>query len=253
MIRLAVTALAAALVGAYVVEGTPKKVRTPEEEAAWQAERARRFYVRNGGFVVQPQAEKKCVALVNVGGVADPAALEDVASGIKSFFQFPAMVTGTRPSNAGVVIEFKDDNTPAVLLTAPENGFATVNVRLLKADGPDGEKLKARFVKEAWRAFVYLLGGGNDTQPGCLMKPVSSLASLDGLSSATPCPMMANAVANGAAMFGIRPERTVTYRQACQEGWAPAPTNDVQKAIWDKVHAIPQNPMKIEFDPKKGR
>ena len=34
---------------------------------------------------------------------------------------------------------------------------------------------------------------------------------------------------------------------------APAPTNEFQKAVWDKVHAIPQNPMKIEFDPKKGR
>ena len=31
--------------------------------------------------------------------------------------------------------------------------------------------------------------------------------------------------------------RYVTYRQACIEGWAPAPTNDVQKAIWEKVHS----------------
>ena len=52
---------------------------------------------------------------------------------------------------------------------------------------------------------------------------------------------------------GVTPLRIATYRQACREGWAPAPTNDVQKAIWDKVHAIPKSPMKIEFDPKKGR
>jgi len=38
-----------------------------------------------------------------------------------------------------------------------------------------------------------------------------------------------------------------------EEGWAPAPTNEYQKIVWDKVHAIPQKPMKIEFDPKKGR
>ena len=45
----------------------------------------------------------------------------------------------------------------------------------------------------------------------------------------------------------------MTYKEACEEGWAPAPTNEIQKAIWDKVRATPKNPMKIEFDPKKGR
>ena len=43
------------------------------------------------------------------------------------------------------------------------------------------------------------------------------------------------------------------YSAAVQEGWAPTPTDTVQKAIWDKVNATPKTPMKIEFDPKKGR
>ena len=41
-----------------------------------------------------------------------------------------------------------------------------------------------------------------------------------------------------------------TYKRACREGWAPTPTNDVQRAIWEKVHAIPDKPLTIEFDPK---
>jgi hypothetical protein len=53
--------------------------------------------------------------------------------------------------------------------------------------------------------------------------------------------------------IGITKKVVKTYLDACEEGWAPAPTNDVQKAIWDKVHAAPKNPMKIEFNPKKGR
>jgi len=53
--------------------------------------------------------------------------------------------------------------------------------------------------------------------------------------------------------LGVKPAEKTTYRKACREGWAPAPTNEVQQAIWDKVHQIPANPMKIEFDPKKGR
>ena len=40
---------------------------------------------------------------------------------------------------------------------------------------------------------------------------------------------------------------------ACREGWASAPTNDVQKAIWDKVRAIPDKPLTIEYDPKKDK
>ena len=55
------------------------------------------------------------------------------------------------------------------------------------------------------------------------------------------------------ANAGVTPAQMSTYLAACKQGWAPAPTNDVQKAIWDKVHAVPATPMKIEFDPKKGR
>jgi hypothetical protein len=35
--------------------------------------------------------------------------------------------------------------------------------------------------------------------------------------------------------MGIKPARMTTYRKACEEGWAPMPTNSVQKAIWDEV------------------
>ena len=50
---------------------------------------------------------------------------------------------------------------------------------------------------------------------------------------------------------GVTPVRYATYRIVCREGWAPAPTNDVQKAIWDKVHAMPTEPIKIKPEEKK--
>ena len=53
--------------------------------------------------------------------------------------------------------------------------------------------------------------------------------------------------------LGVTKMEKTTYLRACKEGWAPAPTNEVQKRVWDKVHAAPRMPMKIEFDPKKGR
>ena len=50
---------------------------------------------------------------------------------------------------------------------------------------------------------------------------------------------------------GIRPEQKVFYRKAVEEGWAPAPTNEFQRAIWDKVHAMPTEPLKIKPETKK--
>jgi hypothetical protein len=50
--------------------------------------------------------------------------------------------------------------------------------------------------------------------------------------------------------FGVKKERRIPYRVACQEGWAAQPTNDYQKAVWEQVHSIPDKPLKIEYDPK---
>lgn len=36
---------------------------------------------------------------------------------------------------------------------------------------------------------------------------------------------------------GMQSPRKVPYKLAVKEGWAPAPTNDIQKAIWEKAKA----------------
>lgn len=51
--------------------------------------------------------------------------------------------------------------------------------------------------------------------------------------------------------FGLTPPRRVPYHRACEEGWAPPPTNDIQKAIWEKVHALPTEPIRIKPETKK--
>ena len=84
------------------------------------------------------------------------------------------------------------------------------------------------------------------------MKPVSTLEELDGIGQYI-CPEPLPAIVSHLKQLGVKPIVTSTYRQAVREGWASAPTNEYQKAIWDKVHSAPKNPMKIEFDPKKGR
>ena len=51
--------------------------------------------------------------------------------------------------------------------------------------------------------------------------------------------------------LGVTTRAVTSYKTACKEGWAPAPTNDVQRAIWDKVHAMPTAPIKIKPEEKK--
>lgn len=53
--------------------------------------------------------------------------------------------------------------------------------------------------------------------------------------------------------FGIPPAIMKPYKIACQEGWAPQPTNDIQRTIWNQAHQVPDKPITIEFDPKKDK
>ena len=61
------------------------------------------------------------------------------------------------------------------------------------------------------------------------------------------------AISANKSKLGIFSRQMVPYSRACREGWAPFPTNAVQKAFWEKVHAIPDRPITIEFDPKKDK
>jgi hypothetical protein len=42
-----------------------------------------------------------------------------------------------------------------------------------------------------------------------------------------------------AQKMGVKPISVVTYRKAVEAGWAPAPTNDIQRAIYDEVKKAP--------------
>ncbi len=48
-------------------------------------------------------------------------------------------------------------------------------------------------------------------------------------------PQIMGTMLNQAKAHGIPFARRTTYKQAVKEGWAPAPTNDIQRAVWDSV------------------
>ena len=130
-------------------------------------------------------------------------------------------------------------------LVAVESGWGIINTSTLAND--------TQFSKQLTRVFCLTAGGANSPVKTSPMQTVVKSSDLNQLLTDGFTFDMASSINENLQALGMYPMRKVTYVKACQEGWAPAPTNQYQKAIWDKVHATPKNPMKIKFDPKKGR
>lgn len=149
-------------------------------------------------------------------------------------------------ANAGIFI-VESDKLPRVVM-APEDGWAIVNVTALSADKPDRDTLVKRVNIELVRSFTFICGSTSDNR-SILMRPVASLADLDDIPSATFIPFNFENTAKALENFGIRPRIITTYWSACKQGWAPQPTNENERAIWNKVKAQkekgPANGLKI--------
>lgn len=165
----------------------------------------------------------------------------------------PAALKAASKADIAVIL-VADDKTPT-LLSAIEDGWAVVNVRKL-ADGLATDEAKAKFLdercqKEALRAFASVGGGIASQYPNNIMD-ITKISDLDLVKVFIPNDAE-RSMKKILAARGVTPIERAFYRQACHMGWAPAPTNDVQKAIWNKVHELPTNPIKIKYDPKRDK
>lgn len=215
---------------------------------------------RTGGFVVAPAAGRG-IRFVDVNSGIQEATFKKLTEAISSGPRFAVTLEKGTPSKkympddkSGAVVVFVDDaSSPMTILTAPEQGWASLNVAPLKSDSPDKERFHKRVCKETWRALVYMLGGGNNQMPACIMKSCAGVRDIDALKMEQPSPEPFREMSLSAKKLGLAQARLTSYRKACQEGWAPAPANDIQKAIWDEVHAMPTAPIKIKPETKKVR
>lgn len=161
-----------------------------------------------------------------------------------------AKMESDKPLMVIMVVDGGDD-MPA-LSVFPEERIGLVNADRL-VGGKDPTAKEMRVSKEMWRAMGFIGGVGFSAQENDMMQPYYTLDEIDANMFPFIQPMNMAKMQKMWKRFGVSKERRVPYRVACQQGWAPAPTNDFQKAVWDEVHAVPSDPMKIEFDPKKGR
>lgn len=236
------------------------KPMTDAEREAKRAEMMR----RTGGVLKIPQSG--FVAMVDYQNRADfektskkfTETFEGFGFAAKSMkaekpFDMSDLSTKCKELGAGSVVFIIDDPVLPMSLVSIETRAGIVNVAALATDNPTPALLTRRTCKMIGRVSMLASGGAESASPTSDLQPVTNLKELDANEGQGDEVYVMMGVIAGMAKAGVTAERRMTYKQAVVAGIAPAPTNDIQKAIWDKVHSIPQNPMKIEFDPKKGR
>jgi len=209
---------------------------------------ARSNMLAKTGGLIQAPVEGPSILFLNVQTCVSAPAMDSVATQIGVMLRLP-VTSQTKPGVEPVTEALKsleNKGTAAVLvigdtagypslLIAPENRWALVNIAALRGEGVSHATLEERAQKEVWRAFGYLMGAANSNFEHCLLKPVLTPADLDALKSLSLSPEPFNKIMMQAQKLGITPLRTTSYRKAVEEGWAPAPTNVFQIAIWNAL------------------
>lgn len=119
----------------------------------------------------------------------------------------------------------------------PEERVAIVNVDKLSFDGTSGEELEIRLIKEIWRAIGFAGGIGYASHANSVMRPVSSPIELDANKFQVMQPTEFQQMHPLLQKYGVKQGHRTIYRRACEEGWAPQPTNEYQRAVWERVMA----------------
>lgn len=230
---------------------------TPEQRAERRAQVRARMEARNGGTVIDKSRQKgRILVAVDQREVAISALKASTARIVDILHVTIDVEEVDAPelarakdflwdNKANLVVAVVNKPSQPALLVAPEERWAQVNVAAL-----NGSAVTIRVQKEVARAIAFLSGAASTSYVETLVSPITSIQDLDRIEGYTLPIDSIRAMEPYLKGLGIAPWRQAYYRQACKEGWAPAPTNDVQKAIWNEIHAPPTDPLKITFDPK---
>lgn len=214
-----------------------------------------------GGEVVNPATGKGWVSVVSAQNKVDFGEIQKVAENLSEASECHVVaeaseivdpIAAKASSSAAVIVLVVDNATSPTMLLAPEDHWGVVNVGRL-TDDLHSESAKAKFLvsrarKEVIRAFSILCGGGSSQFEGNVMN-APSIRAADHMSESIPVDMVDHWQRH-LKTLGVTRRECASYLQACQEGWAPKPVNDIQRKIWNEIHATPTNPLKITFDPK---
>lgn len=238
-----IVVVSAILLSCFVFSETVSKKEpiSPEQKAANKARFERAVYRRTGGSLKEPGVQKGRIVYVNAQKEVPAEFLKGHAGVFADMLKIAIDVEdGTfelaNPKVVGNATLFVvDDPKLPMSLVAPESRWVMVNFAPLKSE--KSAFFESRIKKMLTRGFSYLAGAANSQYPNAIVGCVTGLESLDRYpDNILPydIPLRFASYIEG---YGIVPYKLVSYKKACIQGWAPAPTNDIQKAIWDGVRA----------------
>ena len=259
--------VAMVLTAQMVAFAAEKSTATLESQAAKREALMQKIYAKTGGMLDRPHSKTGKFAFINMQTLVPSEDMkEPVATMIRVLrhditLESPTGYNGfaiqsipeylRKQQVKGAIFLVEDDVLPSVLI-APETGWGVINVKFLNSDSPDPLLLAQRVRREMWRTFAMVNGGANTRMGKCVLQTVLSLKDIDALGAEAFCPEPVNQILEHLDALGVVKYQRATYAKACEEGWAPAPTNEYQQVIWDSYHASPTEPMKIKFDPARG-
>ena len=244
------------------IEAAKARYRAKVKEKGWD----RIVYENTGGRIIKEGSGEGRVVFVNAQKRLDAARLGEFIAGLSYLYRLRMEVVDgkeitvenaaaeLKATGANAAIFIVDDEKLPPSLVAYDSMWAIVNVGKL-GEGPSS-LMNLRIVKAVYRNFALLCGAADTPYAGSLFWPATKPEDIDLVKMPEhPVPTVVQNIEEHMTRAGMKPIVVATYIKACKEGWAPQPTNDIQKAIWEKVHSIPDKPMKIEFDPatQKGK
>lgn len=146
--------------------------------------------------------------------------------------------TALQDKAVGVAVVVLEDGMDAPILSVfPEDRMAFVNATRICA-GANKEVSANRISTEIWRAISFAAGGVNSYTAHCALSSlVLDPKDLDQLGARVASPEVCEQVLKASEKLGLAKVKVTTYRMACLQGWAPLPTNEVQKVIWEEMKA----------------
>jgi len=257
------------LSGVILTEAFADSLTTNEQsdnELARKAKAQEMLRKRTGGIVRKAGSGRGSIVVVNAQSKVSRSALEIPVTFIEKRLHLyakcvegaldglPTKESVTKTGGTVAIYVVNREDFPSPMLVAPESRWALVNVWALATDGADGEKLTKRTTTEVGRAIGYLCGSCNSQYPGTTMSAMTSVQALDVFNGNGEVPLdQFGKIVDYMRGLGALQFVEATYLKACKEGWAPDPQDEYQMAIFNEVHSLPEKPIKIEYDPKKGK
>ena len=240
----------AAFIGAFAAdekkpaasEKPPKRELTKEEQQERMLNRLR----KSGGILRIPG--KGCVAIVSCADAVQLGTLVESTKSIqenlritmrgvpmKEKFTIADAPKVMKQLKSQVALFIGDNPELPMSLYVPEETWGFLNVAPLKADGAPAAKVEGRVKKMYARMMTLTLGSAYSESPASPMQTVTDVASLDKMPVDGIFFMDYNNILQHLPKLGVTAGTITTYRRACYEGWAPAPTNEFQKVIYEGV------------------